>query len=257
MRKILFPVLTILMLSVVSVSCEKNEPDTGKTQTIDPVKTFSNLDAAGVMVATKSYIKAPSVTGGIPGIGGVDLDMEVGTAVAIFGDLKNGTFSDAGQVRISVNSQQYPLKKQSNNSYVSTPGLTDPQGIVFEDNIPLWDVPNLSFSKSSYYRFPGKLTITSEKTITKSEGYTFSISGSNMGDSIIYIVASENGYVMKTKSPQAGYNISFSASELSELKASKYALLQVTTYRIRKETLQNKNYYLINQVVTTEYVELK
>ncbi|MFV0470624.1 MAG: hypothetical protein ACK5L7_01125 [Paludibacteraceae bacterium] len=257
MKKNLHFLLTILIFTVVFVNCKTDEPDTSKTETIDPIETFSNLDAAGVMVATKSYIKAPSTTGGIPGMGDIDLEIEVGTAVAVFGDLKKGTFNDAGEVRLSLNSQQYPLKKQSNNSYVSTPGLTDPQGIVFDDNIPFWDVPNLNFSKSSYYRFPGKPAITSGKTITKSEGYTFSISGSNMGDSIIYIIASNNSYVTKTKALQATNSVSFTASELSELKASKYALLQVTTYRIRKQTVTNKDYYMINQVVVSETVEVK
>lgn len=250
--------LTVLVAAAILVSCETNDPDADKkTETIDPIKTFSNLDGAGVMVATKSYVKAPSATGGIPGMGDIDLDIEVGTAVAVFGDLKNGTYNDVGEVSLSINSQQYPLKKQSNNSYVSTPGLTDPQGIVFDGSTPFWEVPNLNFGKSSYYQFPNKPVITSEKTITKSEGYTFSISGSSMGDSIIYIIASENNYVTKTKAPQTNNSVSFTASELSKLKASEYALIQVTTYRIRKQTVENKDYFMINQVVVSEYAEVK
>lgn len=239
--------------------CKKDpieDPDNPQQTTADPLQTLSvpaDADGALISICTISKQSAP----GFPG-GGVEV--ETGTAVAVFGDLAGGNFQDAGNVSVYVGSsaQPFDLEKQSNNSYVYKPAASNPQGPGFKpansNTIPFWDVPSRDISTSAgIYGFPKKPVISSSKTITKANGYTFSLSEDPLADKILFVIASGNKYATKTTQAGSGYtSVSFSAAELSDLPASEQAIIQAVPYNEIMKVISSKNYYFINETVLTE-----
>ena len=245
-------------------SCNKaTDFDTSNGSGVDPVDAFAPLfsDYQGFFVATKSF--GTQATPSIPGFPSQEVTIEIGTAVAGFGNLSASTFNDVGEVSLNLGTspKKYTLSKQTNNAYVFTPSATEPTGLPFSNSsggTPFWEVPSLSISSSSPMQyFPSKGTITSGNTISKSQNFAFQVSGIQAADSVLFIIASEGKQVSKTVAINNSQSVTFTAAELSILPNSKNAIMQVSPYYLAQKTVGGKDYIFIHQTVVMQLAEIQ
>src|SRR5690606_13079438 len=157
-----------LIIGAMVISCNKESDfDTSNGSGVNPADAYAPLfsDYHGFFVATKSF--GTQTTPSVPGFPSQEFTIEIGTAVAGFGNLQSGAFNDVGKVSLTLGTtpKQYELTKQSNNAYTFTPSATDPTGLPLSNSsggTPFWEVPSLGISSSSPMTFfPSKGTITS------------------------------------------------------------------------------------------------
>jgi len=266
MKRILIPCSLSLCLALATFTgCQKAIPDPGEDTpaTTDPLKTLGMpSDADGALIAICTITRQS-----MPGVPGGGVEVETGTAVAVFGDLAGGSFSDAGSVTVAAgqSGSSFSLEKQDNNAYVYKPAASSPQGPGFKTahtgTIPFWKVPARNISdEAGTAGFPETPVIASAKTIKRSSGYTFTLSADPQADKILYVIASGNKYVTKTMvaDPGTDYRSAvFSATELGDLPASEQAIMQAVPYNEIKKVIDGKNYYFINEVVLTETITVE
>lgn len=257
--KLNFFTLALITGVLALSSCKKDTPDTKNPQAVDPLKSLNLSDADGILVGIKSI--TTQSTPAVPGFPSQEIEVEVGTAVAAFGNLQSGSFDDVGDVQfyLGSNPTKYELAKQENNSYVYTPGTSNPNGVDFGNNTPFWEVPGKSISTSGpLQKFPNAPTITSNTDeVVRANGYDFTVSFNSGADSVLYIIAAEGKFVSKTATYSSNNSVTFTAAELNTLAKSDYGLLQVTPYFMKKHTTGGKNYYMINETVVTKTVKIK
>lgn len=266
MKHILIPCSLSLCIALTTFTgCKKDilDPDGDTPASTDPLKTLGMpSDADGALIAICTITKQS-----VPGMPGGGVEVETGTAVAVFGDLAGGNFSDAGNVSVAAgqSGSSFSLEKQDNNAYVSKPSASNPQGPGFKTantgTIPFWKVPTRNISdEAGTAGFPETPVISSSTTIKRSSGYTFALSADPQADKILYVIASGNKYVTKTMvaDPNTDYRSAvFSASELADLPASDQALMQAVPYNEIKKVIDSKNYYFINEVVLSQTVTVE
>ncbi len=230
-----------MALSLVVTSCDKDEEEPEQPQQTAPTNNITVPGADATLIAVKSNSLTETPIGTFP--------IEIGTAVAVF--FENQTnFIDVGTVKLN----QSALSKYDNNSYVFTPGLTEPTGLDLSGSIS-WEVAgNASFSGFSYTptnTFPNVGNITSAGTVTKSDGYTISIAEISGADSILYQI----GGVVKM---QAGniVNCQFTSAELSGL-SNGTNVAQAAALNYKQETLDGKNVYFLKEAVSTKTVTIE
>lgn len=261
MNKVIF--WGILLASSLVMSCNKSSDfDTSNGSGVNPADAFAPLfsDYHGFFVATKSF--GTHTTPSIPGFPSQEVSIEIGTAVAGFGNLQTQTFNDVGEVSLNLGTtpKKYTLSKQSNNSYVFTPSTTEPTGLPLSNSsggTPFWEVSSLGISSSSPMTyFPSKGTITSGNTISKNTNFTFQVSGINAADSVLFIIASEGKMVSKTVAGNNAQSVTFTSADLSILPTSKNAIMQVSPYYLAQKTIGGKDYIFIHQTVVMQLAEI-
>jgi|GEM_PF-2428129 len=233
---------------------DKEEKESGSANTLD---ILGIKDGDGIFVGIRSLSVQSTPIG--------EMEVALGTAVVAVGDLANGKFKEAGDVKCYVGSTPtaYTLTKQPNHTYVYMPGTTGAAGLesipFHEGNagMPFWEVNDLGISKGSYYRFPRKPELLSSLSITRSNGYEAQFR-SNDGHELLVIISSGNEYVYKKlKSSDAAYRdqkVMFSAGELNVLPRSEQAQIQVVPYTVYTSSVSGKKYYFINQTVLSKPV---
>jgi hypothetical protein len=241
-------ILTLLVIGTLSFSCSKDddsptpEPEVtpttsggGGNSTGNPQPTFTDADAS--LWAVKSI----SITT-ITGIG--DIETTIGTGVGVFFD-GAGAMVDVGTV--SLNTED--LTKNSNNSYVSQPGTSNPTGIDFTSGVT-WNVAGgngfSAINKNVTIGFPTVGAVNSSATITKANGYTLSVNSVSGADSVLFLI----GDVNKTIAGNAT-SCTFSSGELSGL-ATGTTVVQVAAYITTSETTGGKKVYFGNETVQTK-----
>ncbi len=258
-RRITVSVVCILGLFMLSgcsklkeiVDKEEKEGTSGNTLDMLGIK-----DGDGIFVGIRSLSVQSTPIG--------DMEVAIGTAVAATGDLQNGKFREAGEVKCYVGSSpaSYVLTPQPNHSYIYMPTSAGFEGIPFHEGnagMPFWEAKDLGISQGSYYRFPRKPELLSSLSITRSNGYEAQFR-SNDGHELLVVISSGNEYIYKKlKSSDAGYRdqkVMFSAGELNVLPRSGTALIQIVPYTIHTSAASGKKYYFINQTVLSRAVTL-
>jgi hypothetical protein len=236
-RTLLAGMALFLALFMVGCGDDTVNPDTVDT-TVYPIPD----DAFGVLVGIKTFSEVS--------VGGFTTDIIFGTAVAVFVDGDN--FLPAGTV--TCNSEG--LTQNSNNSYVYMPDFGDPSAATGLDlgTEAVWSVSGqgtVPAISESYAGFPSKPTITSSTTINSDSDYTMTWSSISGADSLIASVYANSGNISKTIAGNATSAV-FTSSELSGLGNTNFAIIQVAAYKQKKEVVDGKNIYLINESVGSE-----
>ncbi len=241
MLKTTFKVTIFMALFILfTTSCKEDSSSPSSSEPPFPVPT----DAEGVLVAIKTFSTVDA--------GPISMDVIFGTGVAVFPG--GSGFLDAGEVALN----DVELEKTSNNSYTYTNlgDLTNPTGIDLSGGAS-WDVEGNgdvpAMTNEEFNIFPSKPTITSSETINRADGYNFTWSSITNADSIIVsiLTGSDEDNISVTV---AGNTTSrnFTADELSKLRKSNVAILQIAAYKITSRNIGGSKIYFINQSVATK-----
>lgn len=219
------------------------QPAASQPSTYTP--TYSGIN--GVLVGIKTIT---TVTQPIVGT----VDFPIGTAAAFFSENGGSSFVGAGTVTADGNT----LTAQSNNSYIYTPSGSDTDGIAFGSSLswngtggtwPAFDIVNYDGFSDVYDISSGDVTVSS--------AYTVSTGGIYGADSIYFALHSPTGsksIIIAGNTGTSSYT--FSASDVSGLgKGSGY--VQVVGINYNNQTLNSKNYWLLNETVRTKMVNFK
>lgn len=234
-------------MSLMFIACEKDEdiipetPESPAAEQAPPAPNFAGAD--GSMWAVNN-ISTTEVLGMV-------VDTEIGIAVAAFNS--DGNFNnlvDVGAVQVDGNT----LQKQSNNAYTLLPGLTNPSGISYNNDV-VWEVAGGSgfsaFNFTSQIDWPYAADITSGGTVSKSQGYTITCGEVNNADSVLFLI----GGVMKTI-PGNANSCNFTAGELSGL-ANGTNIVQVAAYASQPQNFDGKTVYIGKEAVRSKTVTIQ
>ena len=179
------------------------------------------------------------------------INTEIGTAVAVFSEDGGANFMTAGTVSVDGNN----LSAQTNNSYVYTPGQTNPTGITF-GSTQNWSGTGAgwpAFTASTSIGFP-TVTEISSSDVTMSSGYTLNCGSAVTADSIYFSVYGPNGTAMKLVGGGTS-SYTFSASELSGLGAGS-GFVQIVGINYDPQTIGGRSYYILNETALTKSVNI-
>lgn len=263
--KKLFFINAIALVSIGSFSSCKKEGCT------DPLATNYNpaatKDDGSCELASNPAVTAPSgytptysgtfaTLVGIKSISTTDtpigpVETTVGTAVAVFSEDGGANFMTAGTVSLDGNN----LSAQTNNSYVYTPGTSNPTGLSF-GSTQSWAGTGAgwpSFTTSTSVGFPVVGAISSSD-VTMSSGYTLSCPSNITADSIYFAVYGSNGTAIKVVG--GGTNsYTFSASDLSGLGAGN-GIVQIVGINYDPKTVGGRAYYILNETARSKTVTI-
>lgn len=222
-------------------SCSKDDEEETPTPTATANPTASTYpspsDSDGNLIAVNSRSTVSGFT------------ITIGTAVAVFPD-GSGNNNDAGTVQADNNT----LDKQPNNSYVYTPGTTNPTGITFGSSI-VWtgggttNVPTFTLTNND--GMPTVADINSGTTASKATGYTLSTTSISNSDSVLFILG-DLSYI-------AGPNTlthTFSSSDMASL-GNGTNISSIAPYKMSSQTVSGKKFYLINETVVQQQVTVQ
>lgn len=246
-----------LALATASVfaSCKKEDaPSPSPTPSPKPAPSsaaatpsYGTGDGALVALITRTTMSTP--------LGPVSQDL--GTGVAVFGNLSTGTYNDAGT--ITLNGKE--LKKQTNNSYVYIPGTTDVTGIDLSDNIK-WSVasPVISYDASlagSGRDMPSSGGLSgSYTTIDASSAFTLSVVSVLNADSVYFQINGPDKSILKRRSGTTT-SVTFTADEVASLGKSQGCSVTVAPWNHQEKTFGGKLVHVINELALSRVVEIK
>lgn len=244
-----YTLILTTIFAVGLVSCEKENPlddilnptDPSTQSAPPPTPQFNDSD--GTLVAIKSQTTTDTPIG--------PMTTTLGLGVSLFYTEPGATsFVAAGNVSLNANT----LTKQSNNSYVYQPDASNATGIDFDGGVA-WSVSGSedveTFTYDPTISFPTVAQISSSATVSKSAGYTLTTTSVAGADSVIFQI----GSVLKTVAGNAT-SCTFSSAELSGLSTGTN-VAQVAAYKIQNATITSKNYYFINETVSTLVVTIE
>lgn len=242
LRLFVFSFLSTALFS----SCDLLEGDAK-----EPTKqsTRPNFDSSySVLWALNTKTTVNTGISGVPGMDMGDVQVDFGTAFAVFND---GTKSvSAGEVKVN----DVALKMESNNFYMSPVSLTDPTGIVFEGTTK-WSVAGANGIPAVNYttrkNIPTATGFTCEANVDKTVEYTISLSTVSYADSILYMVND----VMKTVAGNVK-SVTFTPEQMSSLKKGN-AFVQVAPYNYEIKLYESKNLVFGSQIVFSKLVTIK
>jgi hypothetical protein len=236
--------LTMIAAALLLGACKKDDdepeaPETPSNNTpsqTSPTPSFPG--AAGVLWAVNTITSQT--------VSGVPFEIVSGVGVAIFPTADNASaYIDAGTVKLN----DVELTRQSNNSYLTIPSMTNPTGIDLSSGSTHWtvtganDIPAIDHAPS--FDFPVVGDITSATTVTRSDGYTLTVASVSASDSVVFTV----GSVVKMK-PSGTTSCSFSAAELAGVTAGP-SFIQVSPYSYSHEMISGKDFYFGKQTART------
>jgi hypothetical protein len=230
--------LSGLLMITMLAACKKDKMD-DNTGADPATPVFGD----GTLVATRVETLVE-----VPGIG--TLPQTIGTAVAVFSNNNFTSFVDGG----SVKANDMALTKQSNNSYVFVPDISNPLGLDFSAGVT-WDVAGNAANGVSAFQhtpangFPSTGSLLVDANVSKS-GFTLELSSVSNADSVYFSV---NDVVLRR-----GGNvnsITFTAADLQGLSTGTVSV-SVSPWSISNTSFGGKNYYFINQVAVQRTVNL-
>jgi hypothetical protein len=231
--------LLIMALIAFAPACkkkEKTDPDNPMSGAMPMPSYPTPSDADAILVAVKSSVPSPVQ---MPGLG-MDITVDIGLGIAVF---KNNAKAD----KVLLNSTELTFTNGVHTWMPNFSNVTDPTsltGINLNGNIT-WDVTNPTIQKT-LTNLPGKPTVNSGKTITKSQGFVITNSASSGAQNVLYAIHANNKSVMKTLSGNST-SCSFTAAELAELGNTSNAIVQTNAYTITNETIGGKKVYFVRQ----------
>jgi hypothetical protein len=234
--------LSMLATALCLGACKKEEAETPSTDnsgggggsTTTPSSTPSFNGADGVLWAINTFSSQT--------VAGFPIEVQSGMGVATFPtEASASTYVDAGTVKLN----DVELTRQSNNSYILIPSMSNPTGIDFSSGSTHWTVSGANgipaVDQSPSFGFPDVGDITSSTTVTRSSGYTLSVASISPSDSVVFMV----GSVVKYK-PSGSTSCTFSASELSGI-SSGASIIQVSPYSYQHTVIGGKDFYFGKQ----------
>lgn len=237
--KLSFAVLVGVSLSLAS--CKKDD-DNGNGGNTNSQTNFQL--GAGTLVAVKSQTVQSTAIG--------DITIDIGTAVAVFGkDASWSAFVDGGTVK--VNDKE--LEKFNNNSYVFTPGISDPTGITFGSSVA-WSVSGNSgngvpaFDHTVSGGFPSVGNVNVDGPVSKAGGVTVPITGVSNADSL-YVNINEAFKVVASNATSAN----FSAADLSNVSTGT-GIISIAAVRYTTANYGGKTFYFLTETVKQKTVEI-
>lgn len=248
MNKILF---SIAGMSVLLFSCSKvkstidNNTNNQTTTPAAPQPNITNADGSLVALETKTS----SMVMGVP------IDLSIGTGVAVLGNLAGQSYVDVGTVTLNSSN----LTKQSNNSYVFTPTVSNPTGIDVSGNIA-WTVSGGNgfngFSVNATKGMPVMGSLNgSYAQIDRNSICNLQVTSISNADSVYFQLAGPNGTVLK----RAGNNttsMSFSVAEVQSVGTGNGSVV-VAAWNMQSSPQGGKSIYLINESALASVVEFK
>jgi hypothetical protein len=255
MNKKLF--LLAITAIVIFASCTKEEAKTTPTPTPTPSPTPAATPSPTYTTGDGAIVALVTRTSTTTAVGTFDVDL--GTGVAVFGNLSAGTYTDAGTVTLNGKT----LEKQSNGSYVFIPGATNPTGIDNLDTKIEWTVGTPSFTynavPSAGRGMPtaGAMAGTYTSVDTKSD-FTVGISGSLVGaDSVYYQMSGPSGkYALKRVSGTTK-SVTFTAAEMKDLGTGVGGSIVIAAFNHQLKTFSGKSVHVINELALSRVVEFK
>ncbi|OJX36153.1 MAG: hypothetical protein BGO87_06720 [Flavobacteriia bacterium 40-80] len=198
----------------------------------------------GALVAIKTITTTSTPIG--------SMDASAGTAVAVFSENGGSGFVGAGTV--SVDSKELAL--QNNNSYVYMIKTSEPTGIDYSNTVSwtgsggAW--PAFNATTNQGFSTIGTITTGNPKT---SENYTLATNQVTNADSVLFALYGSNSQVTKIL-PGNTTSYTFSASEISAAGKGT-GLVQVVGLKYDLQSINSKDYYLINETVRTKSVTIE
>ncbi len=238
-----------LLASVALFSCSP-DPTPTPTPTPDnsaPTPTYETGDGALVAIIARSSTSTP--------IGNVDVDL--GTGVAVFGDLAAGTYTDAGAVKLNGSA----LTKNSNNSYTFMPSQTNPTGIDLSSNIK-WEVqtPAVTYDAATQGR---DMPSTSAKidfsgsSINSTDAFTLKLTGSvSNADSVYFQLVGPTKAILKRMGGNVN-SVTFTADEVSSVGKSVGCSITIAAWNHQLKTISGKQIHFINELALSKVIEIK
>lgn len=235
------------------VSNDDGEDETSKSVEVTlsaPEPPAPKFDGAnGALIAINSQSTTEQA--------GFEIDINIGTAVAWFGDVDN--YESAGTVSWSQGDEGETLTRNNNNTYTWVEQDMNLTG--FDENDPItWDVTgggNTPAFDYTYNRgFPEMNGIWSETTIDGSESYTLWHDGSiSNSDSVYYVISGSGGSVTKRMGGNAS-GATFSAEEIESI-GSGTAIFQIAAINYTRLEFDGRLIYFINETVVSETGEIE
>ena len=188
---------------------------------------------------------------------GFTTDIDLGTAVAVFGNLSTGTYNDAGTVTLNAKA----LTKNSNNSYVFTPSATDIKGIDFSTDID-WSVGTPTFTyncKSGTGKgMPSGAKLDGTYTfIDVNSDFTVSLNNAiGNADSIYFQITGASKTILKVTGGSTK-SASFTSAELKTLGNTVGGSVVVAPWNHELKTLGGKQIHVVNELALSRVVEIK
>ena len=255
--------IALLVLSSFS-SCKKEGCTDPLASNYNPLATKDDgtctTASAALAAAPSGY--TPAYTGTFAALIGIKtisttstpigpINTEIGTAVAVFSEDGGANFMTGCVVGVDGNN----LSAQTNNSYVYTPGTTNPTGITYgaTQNWTGTGAAWPSFSTSTSIGFPN-VTEISSSDVTISSGYTVNCGANITSDSIYFAVYGPNGTAYKIIGGGTS-TYTFSASDLSGIGAGS-GFVQIAGINYDPKTVGGRSYYLMNETVRTKSVTI-
>lgn len=242
-----------LIAASAFASCKKEETPT-PTPTPKPAPSsaaatpsYATGDGALVALLTRTTVTTM----------GMSVDQDLGTGVAVFGNLSAGTYNDAGT--ITLNSKE--LKKQTNNSYVYTPSMTDVTGIDLSGSLN-WNVgsPAITYDASRAGGGRGMPTSGglsgSYTTIDAASSFTLAISSVSNADSVYFQINGPDKSILKRMSGTTT-SVTFTAAEVASLGKSVGCSVTVAPWNHQEKTFGGKLVHVINELALSRVVEIK
>lgn len=237
-------------------SCNKDEATPSPTPTPTPstpvssgaaTPTYTSGDGAIIALVTRTSTSTP--------LGPVDFDL--GTGVAVFGNLSAGTYTDAG--KITLNGKE--LGKQTNNSYVYIPAMTDATGIDLSSNIT-WVVTTPSFTYNANgstgrgMPVAGKIS-GSYTSVSTSADFTLAVDGSiSNADSVYFQINGSKKSILKREAGSVK-SVTFTAAEMGTLGAVTGGSVTICPWNHQLKTLGGKSIHVINELALSRVIEIK
>ena len=239
MRKLLFALMPVLLLSIYSCEKDNNDPPppsnpSGPTPFTPPTPS----SAKGAFVGIKMQYTMTNDQIPIP----VSIESEI--AVASVGGSSGNV--DAGTVEVNG----VALDKNPNNSYVKMGTLIDSVDLDLGNSIE-WSVSGAGsvagFTYNHTDAFPS-YTDSLPSNITRANGLSLNLSSASNADSVYVFVAAGDKYVLKSYAGNAT-NITIAASDLNTLPAvsNNTAFLQVLPVKFRVANVGGEDYVFIKQ----------
>jgi hypothetical protein len=243
-----FLLLSMIVLVGFS-SCKKDEEPEEETPTptaatpANPVPAPTDAEAALVAVHTATYVTAPFVG---------EIYQPIGFGVGVFGNLVSGSYVNAGAV--SLNSKA--LTAQTNQSYVYSPGATEPTGIDLSSGAS-WTVAGgngyAAFTHTTNNEVPSGPKYSGATTIPRNADFTLSSSIAILSaDSVIFSVISPTATISQVQAGNVA-SATFTAAQMGTLGAGS-GYVQIIPYNYESAVYGGKKIYFINESVSTTTV---
>jgi hypothetical protein len=235
----------IFLSAFLFVCCKKEEVDTEPTEQAETAVIIPEQPEAAdaVLICVRSSVEPL-----LPGLPPSNVDL----VRANFGSV---TSEDVGDVKLN----NVLLRKLPNNTYINGDLVIDYK--IDPGSNPLWTVagggtfPALNYR--SVAKIPGLTELQNVPTsLIRASGQSFSIKELPTNSSgVLWLLADARGN--KVQKQTSGTEVSFSASELSALQASRNAVIQAVNFSTETLDTAGKRIFFVLETMDYQYLDIE